>query len=79
VLLHQTIEHMSIEHTCSTYFAMGWSMLFIQECLVNIHICVASGKMDFLGVKIENHFFAFVNSFIFPESEYVRYMTLRQL
>ena len=33
--------------------------------------------MDLLGVKFA--FFAYVNSFIFPESEYVRYMTLRQL
>ena len=31
------------------------------------------------GVTIENRLFAYVNSFIFPESEYVRYMTLSQL
>jgi len=29
VLLQQRIEHMSIEYTCNTYFAMHWYMLFI--------------------------------------------------
>jgi len=28
-------------------------------------------KRDLLGVKIENSFLAYVNSFIFPESDYV--------
>jgi len=36
-------------------------------------------KRDLLGVKIENHFFAYVNSLIFAGSEYVHYMTLWQL
>ena len=36
-----------------------------------------SGKKGPSGCK--NRFFAYVNSFIFPDSEYVRYMTLRQL
>ena len=36
-------------------------------------------KRDLLGVLLETRFFAYVNSFIFPESEYVRDMTWRQL
>jgi len=38
MLLQQNIEHVSIVHTCNTYFVMHWSMLFIQEYLVNVLI-----------------------------------------
>ena len=34
----QSIEHVSIVYTCNTYFVMHWSMLFIQEYLVNVLI-----------------------------------------
>jgi len=30
------IEHMSIVYTCNIYFVMHWSMLFIQQYLVNV-------------------------------------------
>ena len=36
-------------------------------------------KRDLLGVKIQNHCFAYVNSLIFSGSEYVYYMMLSQL
>ena len=36
-------------------------------------------KRDLLGVKIEKRSLDYVNSFIFPESEFVRYMNLSQL
>jgi len=38
MLLQQSIERLSIVYTCNTYFAMHWSMLFIQEYLVNVLI-----------------------------------------
>ena len=38
MLLHQSIEHVSIVYTCNTYFVMHWSMLFIRESLVNVLI-----------------------------------------
>jgi len=36
MLLQQSIEHVSIVYTCTTYFIMHWSMLFFQEFQVNI-------------------------------------------
>jgi len=38
MLLQQSIEHVSIVYTCTTYFAMRLSMSFIQQCLVNVCI-----------------------------------------
>jgi len=38
MLLQPSIEHVSIDYTCITYFVMKWSMLFIQEYLVNVLI-----------------------------------------
>jgi len=38
MLLQQSIEHVSIVYICYTYFVMHWSMLFIQESLVNVRI-----------------------------------------
>ena len=36
VLLQHSIKYVSILHTCNTYFVMHWSILFIQECPVNV-------------------------------------------
>ena len=55
----------------ATYIVTGHHVTYVSR----------HAKRDLLGVIIENRFFAYayVNSFIFPESEYVRYMKLRQL
>jgi len=31
MLLQQSIDYVSIEYTCNTYFVMHWSMLFIRK------------------------------------------------
>mgnify|MGYP000675240345 CR=1 FL=1 len=31
MLLHQSIEHVSIVYSCNTYFVIHWSVLFIWE------------------------------------------------
>jgi len=38
LLQQSNIEHVSIVYTSNTCFVMHWSMLFIQECLVNVLI-----------------------------------------
>jgi len=38
MLLQQSIEHVSIVYTCTTYSVTHWSILFIGEYLVNVLI-----------------------------------------